>query len=416
MGFPVELPVENQMKHEPKNLTDPYVRGLKPGRTRLLRDERCRTLFVAVTKRAVTWKFRGERRDPAGKDGWISQSATLGPVSDHSVDQARAWAFAVADQAKGGVNPNARATPEPSHGLTLGELWDRYTTALLRQGKGTENYHHYAKFLRRNIGTEKQPRVLWQLPVRDLTRDDVKALHASITECGLKGFPAPTSANRTRECLSAALGYALEERHVTENVAFASRFLRNPENKRTEAVPFELLPYFWQELRDIAPVRAAFHATVLLLGLRLKTAKVLKWEWVDLDAASITIPATAMKMANEVWLPLPRQAVAILRALPRVSPHVFAVRTRDRSRWTHISEEKEDGPLKPYVGGKLRKTYRTAHDKVNTPHAIAEYLHGHVVKGISAHYRDLTQMRDEMRAAQQSVADSLAPAHSTRTP
>lgn len=398
------------------DLTDAYLKSLKPGRARIIRDEPCPNLLVFVTKRAVTWKFKGERKDPSKPKGWATQAATLGPVSQHNLATARAWAYGLLATIQNGVNPNARATPAPVEGLTLGELWSKYIAVLVRQGKGTENYHHYGQFLKRNLGTEKHPHVLWHLPVRDLTRDDVRTLHTSITECGLKGFPAPTSANRTRECLSAALGYAMEEKQVTENVAFASRFLRNPENKRTEAVPFELLPYFWQEVRNLSPVRRAFHSTVLLLGLRLKTAKVLRWEWVDLDAASVTIPASAMKMANEVWLPLPRQAVAILGALPRVAPYVFATRTRDRSRWTHIGEEKEDGPLKPYVGGKLRKTYRTAHDKVNTPHAIAEYLHSHVVKGISAHYRDLTQMRDEMRAAQEAVADLLtnrASAHST---
>lgn len=393
-----------------KDLSDADLNKLKPGRPRILRDEQCPNLLVFVTKRAVTFKFKAERRDATSPKGWKTQSATLGPVSKHKVASARAWAYGLLARVQEGVNPNARARPEPVGGLTLGDLWGRYTAALLRQGKGTDNYHHYGQFLRRDIAPPKEPpRVLWDLPIKEIDRADIQALHASITMEGLKGLPAPTSANRTRECLSAALNYAMEERLVDTNVAFASRFLRNPENKRTEAVPFEFLPYFWMELRKLTPVRHAFHATLLLLGLRLKTAKELRWEWVDLDNAIITIPASAMKMQNELWLPLPTQCVDILRALPRVSPHIFAVRTRDLSRWTHIAEEKEDGPLKPYVGGKLRKTYRTAHDKINTPHAVAEYLHGHVVKGISAHYRDPTQMRNEMRAAQQAVANFLGP-------
>jgi len=382
-------------------MTDAYLKGLKPGRHRTVRDEQCPNLLVFVTKRAVTYKFKGERRDQSSTKGWKTQSATLGPVDQYPVATARAWAYGLLARIQEGDNPNRKPVPPEADTRPVSTLWQAYAQDLVSRGKDPYNHHHYGKSL------ERDPK-LWAKPVRELTREDVKALHASITHVGLKGSPSPYSANRTRECLSAALNFAIDERWgITENVARASKRLRNKERKRNEAVPFELLPYFWAELQHVSPVRAAFHSLVLLLGLRLKTAKELRWEWIDLDSASLLVPAESMKMENEWWCPLSRKAVAILGALPRVAPYVFAVRTRDRSRWTHIAEEKEDGPLKPYVGGKLRTTYRTAHDKARSTHAIAEYLHGHVVKGISAHYRDLTQMRDEMRAAQEAVSSIL---------
>ncbi len=388
------------MEQKIVKITTATLNGLRPGRARLLRDEQCPNLLVAVSKRAVTWKFKAERRDPSKPKGWATQSATLGPVEDHTPERARAWAYGLLSKTKAGVNPNASTARPSATGWTLRDLWAEYARDLVKRGKNPYNHHHYGKHL-----TD-----LWDKPIKELTRDDVKALHASITAVGLTGAPAPTSANRVRECLSAALNFALEEGKVDVNVAFASRRLRNPENKRNNAFPLDGLPFFWTEVAKLSPIRTAFHSVVFLLGLRLETAMVLRWDWINLDDASLVIPEEAMKMSNELWLPLSREVVAILRGLPRVSPYVFAVRTRDRTRWTHIGEAKEKGPLRYYVAGVLRTTYRTAHRAIRTPDAIAEYLHGHVTKGIAAHYIDQTAMRDDFRKAQQAVADFLTAA------
>lgn len=424
MGFPADfrLSSEPTMKQTIVNYTDADLKRLKPGRPRILRDEACRNLFIVVSRRAVTWKFKGERRDPSKPKGWATQSATLGPVASHTVAAARAWAYGLQSKTKNGINPNYRPEPIRTEGLTLAQLWDLYAEDLRKRGKDTYNHQHYGQFLTREVGKKRVP---WQLPIRDLTRDDVKALHASISAVGLRGGPSPYSANRTRECLSAALNFALEDELVVANVAKGSKRLRNKERKRNESIPLEpsFYAWWWAEVAKLSPVRAAFHSIVLLLGLRLETAMVLRWDWINLDAAEIIIPADAMKMENELWLPLSRKAVEILRSLPRQPrcPYVFAVRTRDGTAWTHLTEAKErtkrkkkpgelfapQHPLQHAVGSKLRTAYRTAHQKLNTPHAVAEYLHGHVIKGIAAHYTDVTQMRNEFREAQEKVSTNF---------
>ena len=392
------------------DLTDTYLKGLRPGRPRVLRDEKCSNLFVFVSKRAVTYKFKGERRDASKPKGWATQSATLGPVDRFSVASARAWAYGLRARVAEGDNPNRKAVEPERDERTVADLWAAFADDLARRGKDPYNHLHYGKFLQRDAK-------LWAKPVRELTRPDVTALHASITRQGLSGRPSPYSANRTRECLSAALNFAREEGWgITENVARGSKRLRNKERKRNESIPLDpfALHWWWGEVQKLPPVRAALHSITLLLGLRNETAIALEWDWVDLADASMTIPAHAMKVENEWWCPLPREAVAILSALPRHGRYVFAVRGRD-GRWTHIKEVKQQAkgknaaqhPLRHAVGGKLRTAYRTAHDKVRSPHAVAEYLHGHVVRGITAHYVDPTQMREEFRAAQQRVADYL---------
>lgn len=59
-----------------------------------------------------------------------------------------------------------------------------------------------------------------------------------------------------------------------------------------------------------------------------------RWDEFDLDAATWTIPASRMKMEEEVTRPLPRQAVVFLRSLDR------------RSQWLFPSERR-DGPINP---------------------------------------------------------------------
>ncbi|MBU2580807.1 MAG: hypothetical protein KJ622_03690 [Alphaproteobacteria bacterium] len=356
--------------------TDTELRKLTPGRARIIKSKHP-FLFVAVSKRAVMFKFKKDRRDPTRPKGWVTTSATIGSVHDLSVAQALARAFELAAQCDEGINPNGKAKPE---GTTLGELWDMYLEDLRRRGRDPYNYKHYGKHL-----SDWMDR-----PARSLTRGDVLGRFQSITEMGLTGRPAPYSANRTRECLRAVLAYALTRGYVSENVAAVQdggqRFARNPERKRSdEALEFDLLPIWWAAWAETAdPIRRAFHATCLLTGTRLATAKRLRWDWVR--DGWLTVPGSALKMSNDWRVPISVPLQHVLDRTPRNGPLIFA----------GLQEHREKGPLAGMTGKKLRKTYRTALDKIGAPKAHAEYLHQHVVAGIEDHYINRRELEADL--------------------
>jgi len=59
-----------------------------------------------------------------------------------------------------------------------------------------------------------------------------------------------------------------------------------------------------------------------LVFLRPKNIRSMKWEYVDLDNALITIPKEAMKMGKELKVPLATQAIAILEEAYKLTGHL----------------------------------------------------------------------------------------------
>jgi integrase len=100
-----------------------------------------------------------------------------------------------------------------------------------------------------------------------------------------------------------------------------------PKEKRAtvrdhQAVPYEDIPALVAELRERTNVSARALLFTILTAAR--TGEVIGAEWSEIDMAAWAVPADRMKGGKPHAVPLVREALDILEALPRSGPVVFA--------------------------------------------------------------------------------------------
>jgi integrase len=83
------------------------------------------------------------------------------------------------------------------------------------------------------------------------------------------------------------------------------------------------LPRWWADLATREGMGARALQFLALTAARSGEVRGMTWDEVDLEAALWTVPAARMKMGREHRVPLTPQAVALLRALPRVEGSAF---------------------------------------------------------------------------------------------
>lgn len=92
------------------------------------------------------------------------------------------------------------------------------------------------------------------------------------------------------------------------------------------AIHYSELPIALKELQ-IYGLKARATWEVILCGfytlLRPSEYCSLKWEWIDFDTLTITIPAETMKMKRAHTVPISKQLLALLQARPRIGEFVF---------------------------------------------------------------------------------------------
>lgn len=95
------------------------------------------------------------------------------------------------------------------------------------------------------------------------------------------------------------------------------------------SMPFAMLPAFWVDLMRGTGMATKALAFVILTAARTDEAREMRWseiEGLDSDNPVWIVPAERMKMGKEHIVPLSKQAVALLRSIPRQvgNDYVFA--------------------------------------------------------------------------------------------
>lgn len=85
------------------------------------------------------------------------------------------------------------------------------------------------------------------------------------------------------------------------------------------ALPIDETPSFFAELRQREGMAAKALAFTILTAVRSGEARGATWPEIDLDAKVWTVPGSRMKAGKEHRVPLSDEALALLRALPRLA-------------------------------------------------------------------------------------------------
>lgn len=273
------------------------------------------------------------RVTPTGLSKFIAQGrvrrttkdvrVTIGTYGAWTVDQARRRADEYRHQFEQGIDPRDVAREKRAASVSLQEVLDAY---LGRVGKLKDST---AKEMRRHVGKAFPAWV--EKPIASITREMVKDRHEEIATKGLAGKPAPASANAACVTLRILVNFAMDEYRrpdgsplIGHNPVGALKRHWAKLGSRTERyVDKGKIGAVWnalQEARKNSKNRDALAGLdlaiwALLTGCRRDEGAALTWDRVHLedDAGECRWHLVNRKVGEDIFLPLPTQAVALLR-------------------------------------------------------------------------------------------------------
>lgn len=174
----------------------------------------------------------------------------------------------------------------------------------------------------------------------------------------------------------------------------------------------EILP-FYKALDRAGTVQIQTAIRLLILtALRTAELRKMRWEWVDLQSATITLPAEVMKARRPHVVPLSRQAVELLQdqfTRSGYSDFVFPGRFMDKplSASAILKALERIGYKSIATGHGWRTTFSTALNESGrySPDWIEIQL-AHVPKGVRGVYNQAAYLK-QRRAMMQDYADAI---------
>lgn len=385
-----------------------------------------------------TWLLRvmvGEKRREIG----------LGGFPEVTLAQARERAREAKDKIRQGIDPveerkaaRASLVAAQRRGLSFEDAVDRYLAAKLDAFKNAKHRQQW----RNTLETYALPE-LGAMLVQDVTVQDVlRVLNQPVTEAGETFWQAKTeTASRLRGRIEAVLSWATVAGHRSgDNPARWAGNLKEllpapskvAKRDNHPAVQLDDAPRWFAAIRPRTGMGNRALEFTALTAVRSQEVRGARWEEIDLKAGMWTIPAQRMKMEREHRVPLSADALALLKALPRMegNPLVFpAPRGGELSDMTlsaamkrlHQADVDGGGPgfvdrvsKRPAVPHGLRSTFRDwVAERTHFPGDMAEVALAHKVSNaVEASYRrgDMVEKRRTMMEAWAGFLTGRVPA------
>ena len=379
-------------------LTDKALRALKPapaGKRTTLWDAALAGFGVRVTDRGVV-SFHVMRRLPGQPQ---PSRVVLGQYPALSLTAARKKAGAALDDIASGVHPRERERAERSaedqrKAVTVAHVVEEFATRhLSRKRTGPV----VGQLLRRELVTRWGER-----PVTDITRADVIGMIEAI------GDNSPSAARQAWIYTSRLFGWALNR---------GTYGLTASPCDRVRIADLIAAPKARERVLDTGELRAIWQVTaagefpfdpfvrlLILLGYRRGELAGMRRDELDLAAGLWQLGGDRTKNEQPRTIPLPRQAVEILVALPEFpGPYVFSTVSGSRPISGFMKfKQRLDRRVGPAISvawtlHDLRRSMRTHLSALPISDTVAELMIGHKQRGIRAVY-DRFAYLEEQRA------------------
>jgi len=262
---------------------------------------------------------------------------------------------------------------------------------------------------------------LGKTPIAEVTGPMLLAVCRRIEDRGVI-----ETAHRALQDSSQVFAYAMATDKIDRNPAAKLKtVLRQPEPKNfaaiTDPARFGQLLLACDKYKATPVVRAALKLAPMLL-LRPGELRFAEWPEIDLDAALWTVPAARMKrevreklLGGPHLVPLPRQAVAVLRELHELTGHAKMVFRGERHHDRAMSDNTINAALRAMgfsqdevTGHGFRATARTMlHERLGFSPEIIEAQLAHSVRDSLGRAYNRTEFTEQRRAMLQAWADYL---------
>ena len=175
----------------------------------------------------------------------------------------------------------------------------------------------------------------------------------------------------------------------------------------------------WQAAAKTSYPIGPYYRLLLLTGARKTEAGGATWSEFDLDAGTWTVPEARFKSGVTHRIPLSRDAVELLRGLPRLGELVFTVDGKKPINGFSKSKARLDKLVDQIAGREcdwqihdLRRTVRTRLAGLGIPDTVAEQIIGHGRKGLARVYDQHgyeVEMRDALEHWAARLRDIVTP-------
>lgn len=299
-------------------LTDTAARQAKPkDKAYTLHDALGLSLFVAPSG-IKSWHFRFT---------WLAKQARIsfGTYPDTGLKEARARRDQAREDIAHGIDPR-ESRKEKKAGLieantrTFRKIYDEW----LAFRKGSISPGTY-RIISNAMELDVLP-AFGDRQIESIKRTDVIALIRKIEKRG-----SVATAVKVRQRMGQVFSYAIaiglidtnptaEMHAVTEKIG---------QHKHHPFLPFSELPKTMATIQQSVTGQQLRSAFMLMIYTASRPGEVRHAEWseIDLDAATWTTPASKMKMRRDHVVPLPRQAVELLREMLPITGHLRYVFT-----------------------------------------------------------------------------------------
>lgn len=308
----------------------------------------------------------------------------------------------------------ARKDDDPSN-LRLIDAWILFKDILHTQGKSKLTVGFYQDIVKRHL-KEWQPKAKRKVghftPLRSITADDVRSLHAKITDTGKKA-----TANQAVITGGAIYTFALKGLRIPgldPLTPWSGYRLMNKIKARQTGLNSKALAAWYESISKLSPLLRAANEFTLFTGLRLKNFRSLRWSQVSFNEMCIYVDDT--KSGVDFKLPLSPPMIEILRRARDASTMIDETNAEtfvfasDRSKSGHIMDLKNPNAKNhaKHSAHALRKTWRGIADEVGIPTTHSKILMNHAVPSeVHAEYLTLDSMFDQLRESQNKVSDRI---------
>jgi integrase len=224
-------------------------------------------------------------------------------------------------------------------------------------------------------------------PIDQISRSEIAAWYKA------NETSRPASAVRCVRVTRRILRWAIQ--YFDLNVSNpASAFRLSAKSEKTEPIPIDELPEFWQTIQKVSPFKFGFYALGVYTGGRRSSLLALRWPDVDLQHRTLTF-RTMKGRAEPLVVPLSRQAGEVLASLPRTGPRVLPiskVTLPNGKSWSH----------------RCRATFISAGVAAGVDRDLRKMLVGHEA-GTDPHsgYIGRDFLQETLRPAAQKIGDWL---------
>lgn len=167
----------------------------------------------------------------------------------------------------------------------------------------------------------------------------------------------------------------------------------------------EELSTVWSAARDIGWPYGTIVQLLILTGQRRGEIAALRWDWIDQQERTISLPASLTKNSRHHTFPYGPVTAELLKSVPQLGDALFPARGNPDACFSGWSKCKAllDTRCKiaPWTLHDLRRTFATNLAALNTPPHVVEKFLNHAsgsIAGVAAIYNRFQYM-DEMRAA-----------------